>query len=53
MYSIDINFLNDREERPVLATQSSPVVRQSTSDRTPIAIGLGVLVAALAGVGGF
>ncbi|NEQ55260.1 MAG: pilus assembly protein PilN [Leptolyngbya sp. SIO3F4] len=29
------------------------MVRQSTSDRTPIAIGLGVLVAALAGVGGF
>lgn len=52
MYSIDINFLNDREERPVLATQSA-VVRQTTTDRTPIAIGLGVLVAALAGVGGF
>ena len=52
MYSIDINFLNDREERPVLATQSA-VVRQPTADRTPIAIGLGVLVAALAGVGGF
>ncbi len=53
MYSIDINFLNDREERPVLATQSSTVVRQPTADRTPIAIGLGVLIAALAGVGGF
>ncbi|MEL6128701.1 MAG: PilN domain-containing protein [Cyanobacteria bacterium J06627_3] len=53
MYSIDINFLNDREERPVLATQSSTVVRQPSSDRTPIAIGLGVMVAALAGVGGF
>ena len=53
MYSIDINFLNDREERPALVTQSSSVVRQPTSDRTPIAIGLGVLVAALAGVGGF
>ncbi|MBX2863983.1 MAG: PilN domain-containing protein [Leptolyngbyaceae cyanobacterium MAG.088] len=52
MYSIDINFLNAREERPVLATQSA-VVRQPTADRTPIAIGLGVLVAALAGVGGF
>ena len=52
MYSIDINFLNDREERPALATQSA-VVRQPTSDRTPIAIGLGVLIAALAGVGGF
>ncbi len=53
MYSIDINFLNDREDRPVLATQSSSVVRQPSNDRTPIAIGLGVLVAALAGVGGF
>ncbi len=52
MYSIDINFLNDREERPALATQSA-VIRQPTTDRTPIAIGLGVLVAALAGVGGF
>lgn len=53
MYSIDINFLNDREERPVLATQSSSIARQPTSDRTPIAIGLGVMIAALAGVGGF
>ncbi|MEM7797172.1 MAG: PilN domain-containing protein, partial [Cyanobacteria bacterium P01_C01_bin.118] len=54
MYSIDINFLNDREERPVLATQSAAsVARPATADRTPIAIGLGVLVAALAGVGGF
>ncbi|MGD1852946.1 MAG: PilN domain-containing protein [Leptolyngbyaceae cyanobacterium] len=53
MYSIDINFLNDREERPVLATQSAAVVRQPSGDRTPIAIGLGVMVAALAGVGGF
>lgn len=52
MYSIDINFLNDREERPALATQAA-VVRRPTTDRTPIAIGLGVLVAALAGVGGF
>ncbi len=53
MYSIDINFLNDREERPVLATQPASVVRQTSVDRTPIAIGLGVLVAALAGVGGY
>lgn len=53
MYSIDINFLNDREERPLLATQSSSMVRQTTSDRTPIAIGLAVMIAALAGVGGF
>ncbi|MDV3347439.1 pilus assembly protein PilN [Leptolyngbyaceae cyanobacterium CCMR0082] len=53
MYSIDINFLNDREERPVVAT-GAPIVRQQpTSDRTPIVIGAGVLVAALAGVGGF
>lgn len=53
MYSIDINFLNDREERPALVAQPSGMVRQPTSDRTPIVIGLGVLVAALAGVGGF
>ncbi|MEM9808493.1 MAG: PilN domain-containing protein [Cyanobacteria bacterium P01_D01_bin.56] len=54
MYSIDINFLNDREERPELAAGAAPIVRQqSTADRTPIAIGLGVLIAALAGVGGY
>ena len=52
MYSVDINFLNDREERPALATQST-VIQQPVSDRTPILIGLGVMVAALAGVGGF
>ncbi len=54
MYSIDINFLNDREERPEVASGAAPIVRQqSTADRTPITIGLGVLIAALAGVGGY
>ncbi|MEM6253654.1 MAG: PilN domain-containing protein [Cyanobacteria bacterium P01_D01_bin.156] len=53
MYSIDINFLNDREERPELAADTSIVRQQPSSDRTPIALGLGILVAALAGVGGF
>ena len=52
MYSVDINFLNDREERPALATQST-VIQQPPSDRTPMVIGLGIMVAALAGVGGF
>ena len=53
MYSIDINFLNDREERPALATQSAAIRQPPSSDRTPNAIGLGVMIAALDGVGGF
>ena len=40
MYSIDINFLNDREERPALATQSTIIQRPST-DRTPAETTLG------------
>ncbi|NEP19141.1 MAG: pilus assembly protein PilN [Leptolyngbya sp. SIO4C1] len=51
MYSVDINFLNDRQER------QSEIVKAPTpgaaGDRKPLYIGLGVLVAALAGVGGF
>jgi type IV pilus assembly protein PilN len=51
MYSVDINFLNDREERQIelVQTASSGV----KGDRRPLYIGLGVLLAALAGVGGF
>ena len=51
MYSLDINFLNDREERPVeFRPQAARVER---GDQWPLFVGLAVAVAALAGVGGY
>lgn len=50
MYSVDINFLNDREERQIEVSQAP---RQGpTGDRRPLYAGLAFLVAALAAVGG-
>lgn len=53
MYGIDINFLNDRADRPVDAIV--PVNQSATNSarKTPMLIGLAVLVAALASVGGY
>ncbi|MEO0457949.1 MAG: PilN domain-containing protein [Cyanobacteria bacterium P01_A01_bin.114] len=51
MYSVDINFLNDREERQIEVAQAPPP--GARGDRRPLYIGLGVMIAALAGVGGF
>jgi type IV pilus assembly protein PilN len=51
MYSVDINFLNDREERQMDIVKAPPPGAQG--DRRPLYIGLAVLAAALAGVGGF
>ncbi|MEL6137463.1 MAG: PilN domain-containing protein [Cyanobacteria bacterium J06628_6] len=52
MYGVDINFLNDREERQIEVSQAPRQV-VARGSRTPLYIGLGVLIAALAGVGGF
>lgn len=54
MYGIDINFLNDRQDRPteaiVPAAQSQ---KTSSAGKLPLLIGAGVAIAALAGVGGY
>ena len=51
MYSLDINFLNDREERQVeFKPQAASVDR---GDMRPLYIGLAVGIAALAGIGGY
>ncbi|MGB3297487.1 MAG: PilN domain-containing protein [Phormidesmis sp.] len=52
MYGIDINFLNDRSDRPSEAIV--PIKRSSASaaTKTPMLIGLGVAIAAFACVGG-
>lgn len=51
MYSVDINFLNDREERQI--ELAKPVSTAAAGDWRPLYIGLGVMLAALASVGGF
>ncbi len=54
MYGIDINFLNDRKDRPVEAIVPSAKGRSAPSaTKLPLLIGLGVAIAALAGVGGY
>lgn len=51
MYSLDINFLNDREERQVeFKPQAARVDR---GDQRPLFIGLAVAIATLAGLGGY
>ncbi|MDB9529257.1 PilN domain-containing protein [Oscillatoria sp. CS-180] len=51
MYGLDINFLKDREIRPVEVTQ---VKRASPAgNRTPLFVGLAVAIAALGLVGGY
>ena len=52
MYGIDINFLNDRVDRPMEAIV--PIKRSggSTADKAPVLMGLGVAIAAFACVGG-
>lgn len=50
MYGLDINFLSDREIRPVVAARGP---RTASGDRRPLYVGLGVAVAALALVGGY
>ncbi|MEO1593367.1 MAG: PilN domain-containing protein [Cyanobacteria bacterium J06632_22] len=53
MYGVDINFLKDREERQIEVSQAPRGPAAPSGSRTPLFIGLGVMIAALAGVGGF
>jgi type IV pilus assembly protein PilN len=52
MYGLDINFLKDREIRPVEQTATAGPTAP-TGDRRPLFIGLFVGIAALAAVGGY
>ena len=53
MYGLDINFLKDREIRPVEATARTAQAEPPAGSRTPLLIGLLVAVAALGLVGGY
>ena len=53
MYGIDINFLNDRKDRPVEAIVPAAKRSAPTSGKLPLLVGAGVAIAALAGVGGY
>jgi type IV pilus assembly protein PilN len=51
MYGLDINFLKDREIRPVEAVRTRQ--QAAPGDRTPLLLGLLLAVAAFAAVGGY
>ena len=54
MYGIDINFLNDRQDRPSEAiVPVAKGARVSSAGKLPMLIGLGVAIAALSVVGGY
>ncbi|KPQ37608.1 MAG: type IV pilus assembly protein PilN [Phormidesmis priestleyi Ana] len=52
MYGIDINFLNDRVDRPSAAIVPLKKSRGSSGSKTPMLVGVGIAIAAFAGVGG-
>ena len=52
MYGIDINFLNDRADRPMEAIVPAKRSRGSAAAKRPLLIGLGAAIAAFACVGG-
>ena len=52
MYGIDINFLNDRVDRPMEAIVPVKKSAGSTENKAPLLMGLGVAIAAFACVGG-
>ena len=52
MYAIDINFLNDRGDRPVEAIVPVKPVG-SSQGKAPLFVGLACALAAIAGVGGY
>lgn len=52
MYGIDINFLNDRVDRPMEAIVSVKRSGGSTENKAPMLMGLGVAIATFACVGG-
>lgn len=53
MYGIDINFLNDRSDRPVEAIVPVKQSASSSASKLPIFVGLGVALSFCAGVGGY
>jgi type IV pilus assembly protein PilN len=53
MYGIDINFLNDRADRPVDAIVPVKKTAANSASKLPLLVGLGVAIAACAGVGGY
>ena len=53
MYGIDINFLNDRSDRPTEAIVPAAQSAAPSSSKLPLIVGAGVAIAALAGVGGY
>ena len=53
MYGIDINFLNDRSDRPTEAIVPAAKSAAPSSSKLPLIVGAGVAIAALAGVGGY
>lgn len=53
MYGIDINFLNDRADRPVDAIVPVKKTAANSASKLPLLAGLGVAIAACAGVGGY
>ncbi|MBE9063072.1 PilN domain-containing protein [cf. Phormidesmis sp. LEGE 11477] len=54
MYGIDINFLNDRVDRPVDAiVPAGQVATKSSARKVPMLIGLAVALCALGGVGSY
>ena len=53
MYGIDINFLNDRADRPADALVAVKRPAVSTAGKMPLLIGLACAIATIAGVGGY
>ena len=53
MYGIDINFLNDRSDRPIDAIVPVNQSAANSAGKTPMLIGLAVLISAFASVGGY
>ncbi|MEM9152015.1 MAG: fimbrial assembly protein, partial [Cyanobacteria bacterium P01_F01_bin.3] len=55
MYAIDINFLNDRSDRPVdaIVAVEKPKTSASVGRKLPIIAGLAGALVALGGVGGY
>jgi type IV pilus assembly protein PilN len=53
MYGIDINFLNDRANRPIDAIVPVKKSKANAASKLPLLVGLGVAIAACTGVGSY
>jgi type IV pilus assembly protein PilN len=53
MYGIDINFLNDRADRPTDAIVPVRKTAANSASKLPLLVGLAVAIASCAGVGGY